>query len=165
MDKNTRREAYLAKLRDPRWQRRRLEILNRDEFTCQSCFDTESTLHVHHRYYVKDSEPWEYPDHFLITLCISCHEFETENAYNVQRELVERFKCAGFLVTDLMYVSAGLLTAVGRENERMLAHAPYVVAATLQWFFADFEAQHRIISEYLDTLHSSGKDESNDKEA
>lgn len=30
---------YSQKLLDPRWQRKRLEILQRDDFTCQVCSD------------------------------------------------------------------------------------------------------------------------------
>lgn len=31
--------TYSQKLRDPRWQKKRLEILERDSFTCQHCHD------------------------------------------------------------------------------------------------------------------------------
>ena len=31
-------------------------------------------LHVHHRYYVENNNPWEYPDNALITLCEPCHQ-------------------------------------------------------------------------------------------
>ena len=70
------KEKQAAKYKDPRWQKRRLEILERDDWACQKCFDPDSTLHVHHRYYEKDKEPWEYPDDALITLCEDCHEGE-----------------------------------------------------------------------------------------
>jgi hypothetical protein len=30
-------------------------------------------LHVHHKYYVQNKNPWEYPDEALVTLCASCH--------------------------------------------------------------------------------------------
>lgn len=73
-----RRASYLQKLRDPRWQRRRLEIMQRDEFTCVQCCDTRSTLNVHHKYYRPNAEPWEYPDAALVTLCEACHIRETE---------------------------------------------------------------------------------------
>ncbi|TKS61487.1 MAG: hypothetical protein EWM72_00626 [Nitrospira sp.] len=46
-----RRAEYLKQFKDPRWQKMRLQVFNRDEFACQICFGTESTLHVHHRYY------------------------------------------------------------------------------------------------------------------
>jgi 5-methylcytosine-specific restriction endonuclease McrA len=44
---------YKEQLLDPRWQRRRLEILQRDEFTCQKCLSKDKTLHVHHIDYIK----------------------------------------------------------------------------------------------------------------
>lgn len=77
MAKDYKRE-YSEKLKDPRWQQKRLGILNRDNWTCQECFDTKSTLHVHHLKYEKKTEPWEYPDFYLITLCETCH-------YNVEK--------------------------------------------------------------------------------
>lgn len=66
-------KSYLEKLRDPRWQKRRLQIYERDDWTCQICFDTEGTLHVHHRYYENGEEPWEADDRALVTLCEPCH--------------------------------------------------------------------------------------------
>lgn len=65
--------TYSEKLKDPRWQKKRLEILSRDEFSCQSCGDTESSLQVHHKNYFKGREPWEYNENHLVTLCDSCH--------------------------------------------------------------------------------------------
>lgn len=62
---------YSQKLKDPRWQRRRLEILTRDGFTCQYCFDTTTELHVHHKEY--NGHPWEALDEDLVTLCKHCH--------------------------------------------------------------------------------------------
>ena len=66
--------SYRQKLLDPRWQRRRLEILSRDTFTCQCCGDASSTLHVHHRWYNGGQDPWEASDDALVTLCATCHE-------------------------------------------------------------------------------------------
>lgn len=69
---------YAAKLRDPRWQKMRLEIMNRDGFRCQICFDTEKTLNVHHCKYKRGLQPWEYPPQSLVTLCEKCHKLEPE---------------------------------------------------------------------------------------
>jgi hypothetical protein len=66
-------KTYSEKLKDPRWQRKRLEILKRDEFTCLSCCDNEKTLHVHHSFYKKGADPWDYEDRHLVTLCEECH--------------------------------------------------------------------------------------------
>jgi hypothetical protein len=63
---------YWKKLQDPRWQKRRLEILQRDNFTCRACGSKDKTLHVHHDFYQGD--PWEAPGPWLHTLCWECHE-------------------------------------------------------------------------------------------
>lgn len=70
---------YSELLKDPRWQRKRLEIMERDNWTCQKCGDKENTLHVHHKYYYPDNLPWDYPDYILITLCEECHGGELIN--------------------------------------------------------------------------------------
>lgn len=66
--------TYKDKLLDPRWQKKRLEILQRDEFTCQNCGNKEKTLHIHHFRYNKNGDPWDVDDSVLITLCCDCHE-------------------------------------------------------------------------------------------
>ena len=66
--------TYSDKLKDPRWQKIRLEILARDEWKCASCEDSENTLHVHHIVYKKGNNPWDCDDIDLITLCKYCHE-------------------------------------------------------------------------------------------
>jgi len=63
--------TYAEKLRDPRWQKKRLEILNRDNFTCQCCGDKDSTLVIHHKVYAGD--PWQVTKDNLITYCDHCH--------------------------------------------------------------------------------------------
>jgi len=66
--------TYSDKLKSPKWQKKRLEILQRDNFTCFNCGDTERMLHVHHESYIKGKEPWDYPDEYFRTLCDICHE-------------------------------------------------------------------------------------------
>ena len=50
--------------------------MERDKFKCQNCFHDDITLNVHHLVYIKGRLPWEYPDKYLITLCIECHDLE-----------------------------------------------------------------------------------------
>ena len=69
-------KSYSEKLKDPRWQRRRLEIMQRDNFTCSGCASTTKTLHVHHSNGYRNIEPWEYGDNELKTLCEDCHDAE-----------------------------------------------------------------------------------------
>lgn len=83
---NKEKQSYAEMLKDPRWQRRKSEILTRDRFTCQLCGNKENTLHVHHKYYLENHKPWEYGDNVLITLCEDCHSWVHENGnevYNV----------------------------------------------------------------------------------
>lgn len=81
---------YWEKLKDPRWQKKRLEIMSRDEFCCQSCGDSENPLSVHHRYYVSGREPWEYPGFALRTLCESCHSSTHEDIWAYNEKTGER---------------------------------------------------------------------------
>lgn len=66
---------YQLKLKHPKWQRKRLEILNRDEFKCTDCGDEETELHIHHLEYENKNNPWEVDSDNLTTLCKNCHEF------------------------------------------------------------------------------------------
>jgi hypothetical protein len=70
--------TYTELLRDPRWQKRRLEIMQRDGFACVECGRKDLTLNVHHRYYISGRDPWDYPDEALVTLSEDCHETITE---------------------------------------------------------------------------------------
>ena len=65
---------FFAQYKDPRWQKKRLKIMERDNFMCYSCQDNGNTLNVHHAVpYRKNTKPWEYEDDELITLCENCH--------------------------------------------------------------------------------------------
>lgn len=69
--------SYPKKLKDPRWQKVRLKVFERDEFKCACCGNHESPLHVHHLVYTK-GEPWDSPMDILETLCEDCHRFREE---------------------------------------------------------------------------------------
>lgn len=122
---------YAKKLTDPRWQKRRLEIFERDGFACQLCGDTESTLHVHHKHYLpvydKDTnpddwaeistfdEPWMADDAALVTLCKDCHADETSGLKDVMgrinRTLRESF--SSFELEDLLFAIMAVERASG----------------------------------------------------
>ena len=68
--------TYREKLLDPRWQKKRLEVFDKANFACENCGADDKTLHVHHVYYDRDCEPWEYEDSALIALCKDCHDVE-----------------------------------------------------------------------------------------
>lgn len=72
------RLPYWQQMLDPRWQRRRLEIFNRDGFKCRECNSQTETLSVHHSYYEKGVMAWEYPDEALRSVCRDCHKLRSE---------------------------------------------------------------------------------------
>lgn len=49
-------------------------------------------LHIHHKYYIKDRNPWEYENEALVTLCADCHQkrHNTTNIplYSSEKELL-----------------------------------------------------------------------------
>lgn len=69
--------TYKDQLKDPRWQRKRLEILERDKWTCKLCGDKKTELHVHHYFYTKGRQAWEYENEAFDTYCRHCHFINT----------------------------------------------------------------------------------------
>jgi hypothetical protein len=70
---------YHQQLRDPRWEKLRLEVLQRDDWRCQepACAHRHNArvmLVVHHKQCLPGRDPWDYPAENLITLCEKCHD-------------------------------------------------------------------------------------------
>jgi 5-methylcytosine-specific restriction endonuclease McrA len=92
---------YSKQLKSPKWQRKRLAIMSRDNFACAWCLDADSTLHVHHLFYIGFRKPWEYADAFLVTLCEACHNLAhfTGAAHDLKAHIMERHG-AGTITSD-----------------------------------------------------------------
>ena len=71
-------------LQHPKWQRIRLEVMERDNWACIGCGAQDITLHVHHIRYIEGRKPWEYCMADLTTLCSECHKssHEAKNIYH-----------------------------------------------------------------------------------
>jgi hypothetical protein len=65
--------TYYEKLKDPRWQKLRLEVFERNKWTCFDCGAKDRQLHAHHAYYEKGLEPWDYDANMIMCLCDKCH--------------------------------------------------------------------------------------------
>ena len=68
-------KSYKKLLKDPRWQKKRLKVLERAGWACVRCGDDKTELHVHHTFY-DGRKPWKYPKWSLECLCKDCHEEE-----------------------------------------------------------------------------------------
>lgn len=67
------KKSYTELLKHPKWQKKRLEVLERESFRCEKCDTQDITLHVHHGHYEKGRAPWEYSTETLHCLCENCH--------------------------------------------------------------------------------------------
>lgn len=104
--------TYSEKLKDPRWQKKRLDILSRDVFACKLCKDAETELHVHHKAYKYGSEPWEYDDDNFITYCKHCHL--------LVEEFKDRFVIHEVLLkedTGVFIITYAICSVVGKNTD------------------------------------------------
>lgn len=110
-------KTYSEKLKDPRWQKKRLEIMNRDIFICQGCYDDKSTLTVHHLWYDKNKEPWDYPNSCYVTLCEDCHSQEHDKDYDkILNKKLSDFKHCGLMVWMINDLVATFFDFVSRNR-------------------------------------------------
>jgi hypothetical protein len=132
---------YLEKLKDPRWQRKRLEIFNRDEFACQICYSVENTLVVHHKVYLANKEPWEYDDYMLTTLCEECHDAETKMRPVYNKYLLGR-------LAPLFFHDSILDLTVG-FNKLELLHSQEIVAGAYSLALSEPTIQRELIDKFF----------------
>ena len=141
---------YSEKLRDPRWQKLRLEVFKRDGWACQKCGDIENTLNIHHRRYIPERDPWDYPMVCLVTMCQDCHESERDEMLEYEGEIVEQLKDK-FFGDDLRELACGI-------NHLILRHISGVVASAYSMAFSDPEIQKELIDKYFKKLEKERKE-------
>lgn len=95
-------QSYSEKLRDPRWQKLRLQVFERDKFACQSCGSPDNELQVHHKEYANGCEPWESDLESLVTLCSECHETLTLFKRKIGKLMHDRNYITALMVTHEM---------------------------------------------------------------
>lgn len=118
--------SYADLLKDPRWQKKRLLVLEAAGWECSSCGANDKTLHVHHLRYVRGRMPWEYPNDELEVLCEGCHEEATFWTKRLDA-LVEEVKLAGRI--DVEH-AAGYLAALVASSDRAVASSENAIAVT-----------------------------------
>lgn len=133
---------YSTKLKDPRWQKKRLEILQRDNWSCQRCGDNKSTLHVHHRRYIPDRDPWDYPDDILVTLCEDCHQNESETMGNMCEDLISMIRDKFF--SDEIYILADAFRTMEINKG-----SHFVIADAIRWVLTNPDILREITKRYL----------------
>lgn len=76
---------YKEQIKSPKWQKKRLQILELHNYTCEICGDTETQLHVHHSRYIKGRKIYEYDNDVLMCVCEKCHN----EIHNKNKEVKE----------------------------------------------------------------------------
>jgi len=86
-------------------------------------------LHVHHKYYIEDKLPWDYPDDALITMCAKCHfEFHQKNKVKVYSKIGKEIiltpcsRCCGAgIFPEFKHIIGGLcFKCSGRKFEEYI---------------------------------------------
>lgn len=99
------KQTYAEKLKDQRWEDKRIHILRRDNYCCKLCGNHDN-LHVHHILYEEDTDPWDYDENYLITVCEFCHN-RIHSQLQQNSHLKERLRT---IEDDLVYRTMRYLT-------------------------------------------------------
>jgi len=95
---------YKQMLKDPRWQKKRLEVFERAGWKCESCGDGTTELHVHHVEYKKGAKPWEYSMNDLQCLCKHCHKKDHKKTVTKSTNQPHAcFECTNFIHMDISH--------------------------------------------------------------
>jgi hypothetical protein len=151
------KSEYALKFQDPRWQKKRLEILKRDEWACKLCGDRGATLHVHHRYYLEwGTDPWKYPDEALVTLCETCHDGETMYVAIAKERLhKELFSRLFGPEVSLLAACLGLAFEESAKDGRDAG----LMADAIKWICANKWAREDAIQRYMAWKASTDEDQ------
>jgi hypothetical protein len=140
------KKSYADKLRDVRWQRKRLKLLELANWICQECgADDHRSLDVHHSYYKTGLDPWDYPQKAYRVVCTDCHDKRTESEHRLLRS-VQSMNC-----TELAYLSEAF------ETNRNSFIFPVAVLSlsrnddALEALFMSFKGNHhvRFVRQYV----------------
>lgn len=116
--------TYKEQLLHPSWQRKRLEMLDAAEWMCECCGGAETTLHVHHKRYIKGRMAWEYEDDQLEVLCAVCHAEQHAN-----RDVLDRLLSESEYGTSTICMAVGLLA--GFLNAKLVLDDDELVQAAI----------------------------------
>lgn len=85
--------------------------MQRDQFRCRECGDGTSELNVHHKIYIENKKPWEYPDLLLVTLCNPCHKKIHSMMSNINSAL-------GLMTSRQLYFTSDIINMLLLANEK-----------------------------------------------
>lgn len=98
---------YREQLLTEDWNRKRTEILLRDNFKCRTvgCKIQYEGVEVHHLEYFSHLMAWEYSNSLLVTLCHKHHSDHHQGIKLAEKALTATLRSKGFLLGDLLALS------------------------------------------------------------
>ncbi|MEE9374531.1 MAG: hypothetical protein V3V00_15860 [Saprospiraceae bacterium] len=95
-------KQWSEQYKDPKWQKKRLEILERDGWKCKNCLSKEKTLHVHHISYDYNKKVWDYHNCRLVSLCDDCHKREHLFMKDAYKNLEIALELKNYIALDIV---------------------------------------------------------------
>ena len=138
---------YSEKLKDPRWQKIRLKIFERDDWCCQLCFDRDSTLTVHHHQY-NGKDPWDTPLDMMVTLCEPCHGYEYESGKISNDRLSLAVKGKSFFTYQVNEIADGFEAL---WHGHSLPMPPYF-STIIKYFLSNRTAFEAVAAMYFESI-------------
>jgi len=117
-------------------------MLSKAEFTCQSCSETEETLHVHHKQYFKGRAVWEYSNDELVVLCDSCHR-DAHDLTDELKRIVSILPPDGpSSIGDVVAILSGFIDCNGYDFSDKSKDKPYcyAIGKLARFFYASAAA-------------------------
>lgn len=142
-------KSYSERLRDPRWQKLRLKILERDNWMCLHCRSKEKTLNVHHCYYGNGKDPWDYPVESLVTLCEECHEEETSDRPSAEKSLLLSLRRKAILHRAVIDLSMSF------ECAEFTNHSAPIVISAIGAALTNKNVQNALVNLYSEYLQKN----------
>lgn len=94
--------TYSDQLKSPKWQKRRLQVLESAGWKCCHCGKEDRQLQVHHGAYLRGVDLWDYPDEMFHVLCDKCHKRTSGHIETFMRWFGTLKPVEVFLLSDLL---------------------------------------------------------------
>ena len=123
---------YSDKLKHPKWQEKRLDVLSLKGYNCEACTNVNEQLQVHHINYIGGNEPWEYPNNNFLVLCDACHK--KEHAYRDQAltNIYYAFEAVNLPIDNIINITNGINTLALRDNNSRYANVGSIIKFMLE---------------------------------
>jgi hypothetical protein len=131
---------YAQQIKHPNWQKKRLEVLEFNDFQCENCGESGQELHVHHPFYKRGAMIWQYDLEELMCLCHKCHKDAHAKDEEIKYLLADRNICKSEVIGVLKAMNDSPYTQLDSYEE---------VEGYLNYYGISGELQDTFITEII----------------